>query len=91
MTCEHIKQINPDVKPSTTEGCEDCLKMNPQGTWVHLRMCLICGHIGCCDSSPNTHARKHFEETGHPIIESFTIDSNDPKWRWCYVDNDYLD
>lgn len=79
--CSHADEIN-NVKPSTTEGCEECLKIS--STWVNLRMCMICGKVGCCDSSPNTHATKHFEETGHKIIRSFQPGEN---WYWCYIDN----
>ena len=60
MSCEHVAQIQ-EVTPSA-QGCEDCLKMGSR--WVHLRICLICGHVGCCDSSPNRHATKHFHATG---------------------------
>jgi uncharacterized UBP type Zn finger protein len=78
--CEHTSQINEDVTPSA-QGCEDCLKTGDR--WVHLRECLICGHIGCCDQSPNKHATKHFHSTQHPIIRSFEPGED---WRWCYVD-----
>src|SRR6185436_12113794 len=81
QTCSHLDQIQ-DVEPRTPEGCEECLQMGD--TWVHLRECLICGHIGCCDNSKNKHATKHFHETGHPIIQSFEPGED---WRWCYVDN----
>jgi uncharacterized UBP type Zn finger protein len=81
--CAHADQIR-SVTPSA-QGCEDCLKIG--GSWVHLRLCLSCGHVGCCDSSPNKHATKHYRETTHPIIEAFK--SGDP-WRWCYVDQRYL-
>ena len=81
--CTHLDQIKK-VKPSAN-GCEDCLKIGD--TWVHLRMCLTCGHVGCCDSSKNKHATKHFLQTGHPIIEEFP----DRQWGWCYVDEVYLD
>lgn len=67
--------------PESTEGCEDCLKTGDK--WVHLRICLVCGHVGCCDSSPNRHATRHFEETGHPLIRS--IEPGE-QWSWCYVD-----
>ena len=77
--CSHTIQIN-DVEPSA-EGCEDCLRTG--GTWMHLRKCLICGHVGCCDQSPNRHATEHFHATGHPIIRSFEPGED---WRWCYVD-----
>jgi hypothetical protein len=78
-TCTHTSQIN-DVEPSA-QGCEDCLRMGD--TWVHLRECLICGHVGCCDQSPNRHATKHFHATEHPIISSLEPGED---WRWCYVD-----
>jgi len=81
--CTHQDLAN-DVKPSA-DGCEDCLKTGDG--WVHLRMCLICGHVGCCDSSINKHARKHFEETGHPLIVSAEPGED---WRWCYIDDMYL-
>lgn len=80
--CTHLDQIQ-DVTPSTMEGCEDCLKIG--GTWVHLRICLICGHVGCCDNSPNKHATKHFHTTKHPLMQSF-----EPKedWLWCFIDEE---
>ena len=77
----HIHKVHPSAK-----GCEDCLKTGAQ--WVHLRLCLECGHVGCCDSSPHQHARAHYEKTHHPIIQSFEKGEN---WRWCYVDDMYLD
>ena len=86
QTCTHLDQIKDNVQPSTTKGCEDCLKIGD--TWVHLRMCLTCGHVGCCNSSKNKHAQAHFETVHHPIVKSFQPDEN---WRWCYVDNQYLD
>jgi uncharacterized UBP type Zn finger protein len=79
--CQHVDQIR-DVKPST-EGCEECLKTG--GRWVSLRMCLICGHVGCCESSPGKHALGHFHETGHPIVQA--IGGFEEGQRWCYVDN----
>ena len=82
--CVHLNQIR-DVKPSAA-GCEECLQMNDR--WVHLRMCLTCGHVGCCDSSKNKHATKHFRATNHPIIRSFQPGED---WRWCYVDELMLD
>jgi len=82
MTCEHMKLIDPLAAPRTA-GCEECLR---DGTWwVRLRMCLICGHVGCCDSSPNKHARAHWHETGHPIIRSF--EANQEGMRWCFEDD----
>ena len=83
--CTHLDQIRA-VEPRTPEGCEECLKTG--GQWVHLRLCLTCGHVGCCDNSPNRHATKHFQATGHPIIQSFQPGET---WRWCYVDEMLLD
>lgn len=77
--CKHLGEIR-DVNPSAM-GCEECLKIGAR--WVHLRLCLTCGHVGCCDSSPNRHATKHFHETKHPIMRSYEPGEN---WRWCYVD-----
>jgi uncharacterized UBP type Zn finger protein len=77
--CQHLDQIR-DVTPSA-DGCEECLATGDR--WVHLRLCLECGHVGCCDSSKNKHATKHYQATQHPIIQSFEPGEN---WRWCYVD-----
>ncbi|MDP9151401.1 MAG: UBP-type zinc finger domain-containing protein [Myxococcota bacterium] len=79
MSCAHENQIR-EVTPHT-KGCEECLKEGE--FWVHLRLCLSCGHVGCCDSSKNKHATKHFEKTRHPIIRSFEPGEG---WRWCYLD-----
>src|SRR5579862_2699972 len=84
-TCTHLDQIR-DVKPLTPNGCEECLKTGD--TWVHLRLCLECGHVGCCDSSKNKHATKHFHRTKHPIMKSFERGEN---WGWCYIDEVELD
>lgn len=78
--CTHLDQIR-DVTPKTPEGCEECLEMGD--TWVHLRLCLTCGHVGCCDSSKNKHATKHFHAEGHPIVQSFERGED---WIWCYID-----
>jgi hypothetical protein len=67
VPCTHLDQIH-DVTPRTPNGCEECLQIGD--TWVHLRLCLICGHVGCCDSSKNKHATKHFHGTDHPITTS---------------------
>jgi len=84
MKCSHMGEIRK-VKPSA-DGCEDCLR---EGTeWVHLRMCLECGHVGCCDSSPRKHATKHFHTSTHPIMRSVEPGEN---WAWCYVDEVMLD
>jgi uncharacterized UBP type Zn finger protein len=80
-SCPHLEELPPDVEPSTTEGCEDCLAIG--STWVHLRLCLSCGHVGCCDSSENQHATQHYEETTHPVMRSFEPGED---WRWCYAD-----
>jgi CPA2 family monovalent cation:H+ antiporter-2 len=77
--CEHTGQTVP-VRPSA-DGCESCLRSGDE--WVHLRICLICGHVGCCDSSPNRHASAHFAETGHPLIASAERGEN---WAYCYID-----
>ncbi len=82
--CSHLNQIQ-HVKPHT-KGCEECLKTG--GRWVHLRMCLVCGHVGCCDSSPGRHATGHFHETRHPVMRSI---ERGESWGWCYVDDAYLD
>jgi hypothetical protein len=82
--CQHVEEIRPVVPH--TRGCEECLKTD--GWWVHLRLCLTCGHVGCCDSSPNKHATKHFHHTTHPIIRSFEPGEF---WGWCYVDRLTLD
>jgi len=79
-SCVHLNTIRP-VKPSAN-GCEDCLKTGDE--WVHLRMCLQCGHAGCCDSSPNKHATKHHHATKHPIISSLEPGED---WKYCYVDD----
>lgn len=82
--CTHLDQIS-DVTPSAG-GCEDCLKTG--GRWVHLRLCLSCGHVGCCDSSPNRHATKHHTATGHPLIRSFEPGED---WMYCYDDEVMLE
>lgn len=78
-TCTHRDHIK-DVQPHT-RGCEECLAMGD--SWVHLRMCLECGHVGCCDSSKNKHATRHFRATNHPIIRSIERGED---WMWCFVD-----
>jgi len=80
-TCGHLAAI-AEVTPSSTIGCEDCLR---EGTrWVHLRECLGCGHVGCCDNSPRRHATAHFNATRHPVMRSFEPDED---WAWCYPDS----
>jgi len=81
--CKHLSEVH-EVTPSA-QGCEDCLKTGD--SWVHLRMCLTCGHVACCDSSKNKHAAKHFHATRHPIMKSVHPGE---QWGWCYVDEIYL-
>ena len=81
--CSHL-DADRHAAPRTA-GCEECLATG--GQWVALRKCLTCGHVGCCDSSPGTHARAHFHATRHPLIEPL---SGRP-WTWCYVDDAYVD
>ena len=73
------------MPPHTPQGCEECLKAG--GRWVHLRLCLTCGHVGCCDSSPGRHATKHFHHTNHPVVASFELGE---RWAWCYIDDEAL-
>ncbi len=82
--CNHKDQIK-DVTPKDPSVCEDCIKTGD--SWVNLRMCLTCGHVGCCDSSKNTHATKHFEKTNHPIMKSV---SPGEEFTWCYIDKTYV-
>jgi uncharacterized UBP type Zn finger protein len=77
--CEHL-QSDEDA-PARTAGCEECLASG--ASWVSLRRCLRCGHVGCCDSSKNKHATKHFHRSKHPVIQSFEAGEH---WKWCYVD-----
>jgi uncharacterized UBP type Zn finger protein len=82
--CTHLDAFH-DVQPGS-DGCEECLAT--QGRWVHLRICRVCGHVGCCDQSPGKHATKHYKATQHPVMESY-----DPPegWGWCYVDDVMID
>jgi uncharacterized UBP type Zn finger protein len=87
-TCSHLETAarrDHAVKPSA-HGCSDCLAMG--GTWVHLRLCLTCGHVGCCDNSPNRHATKHYHASGHPVIRSY--EPSEP-WAYCYVDEAFVE
>ena len=81
--CQHVDQIR-DVRPNTA-GCEECLRTG--GGWVSLRLCLTCGHVGCCDESPGKHATQHFREIGHPIVQAIEGWEN---WRWCYEDEVFV-
>ncbi|MFB9236840.1 ubiquitin carboxyl-terminal hydrolase 14 [Plantactinospora siamensis] len=80
MSCTHLAEAGT-VEPETTGECPECVAAGDD--WVHLRACLSCGHVGCCDSSPNRHATKHFQATGHPVMRSIQPGEN---WRWCFVD-----
>jgi len=77
--CKHLDSIK--VTETDKHVCEDCVKVGD--SWVHLRLCLTCGHVGCCDSSKNRHARKHFHDSTHPLIRSAEPGE---RWIWCYVD-----
>jgi uncharacterized UBP type Zn finger protein len=79
--CNHLDEVRA-VTPSSMEGCSDCLETG--GRWVHLRMCVTCGRVGCCDSSPNRHASRHAAAHGHPLASSFEPGED---WTWCYVDD----
>ena len=83
--CGHVVQVKIRTVTRPAGGCEDCMKIG--GRWVHLRECLTCGHVGCCDSSPNKHATAHFHATQHPIISSAEPEED---WCWCYVDERVL-
>jgi hypothetical protein len=84
MSCAHLNQIR-EVAPSA-DGCEECSRAGD--AWVHLRLCEICGHVGCCDSSKNKHATRHFEASGRPIIKSFEPGE---EWGYCYVDRAFFE
>jgi uncharacterized UBP type Zn finger protein len=80
-TCTHLDQITVLELPESVEGCEDCLRIG--GVWLHLRICLVCGHVGCCDDSPNRHASAHAHDSDHPLIRSLEPGE---EWSWCYKD-----
>lgn len=81
--CVHVGTLPElDVDGITAAGCQDCVAMGVD-IWVHLRLCLSCGHVACCDSSPYKHATAHHQETGHPVMRSFEPGET---WRWCYLD-----
>jgi CPA2 family monovalent cation:H+ antiporter-2 len=84
QACRHQSQIRV-VKPEAIDICPACVAAGDR--WVHLRVCLSCGHVGCCDNSKNQHARRHFEETGHPVIQSLELGE---AWRYCYVDDAFI-
>ena len=79
--CTHLSTITVTELPEEVAGCEDCLRIG--GVWLHLRICLECGHVGCCDDSPNKHATRHAHADEHPLIRSLEPGET---WSWCYVD-----
>lgn len=80
-TCHHLDELTSPMDPSTAV-CEPCVAQGD--TWVHLRSCLHCGAVGCCDNSVNRHARQHWEETNHPLIRSIEPGES---WRYCFLDH----
>lgn len=83
--CEHVASAPIRHVERPAKGCEDCLKIGSR--WVHLRECLTCGHVGCCDNSPNKHATAHFHATRHPIVSSAEVGED---WCFCYLDDRML-
>jgi uncharacterized UBP type Zn finger protein len=81
-TCSHLDHVKVTELPDSVEGCEECLKTG--SPWFHLRICLECGHVGCCDSSPNRHATAHARQDDHPLIRSLQPGE---EWSYCYVDD----
>ncbi len=79
--CTHLEAIELTQLPPAVDGCDECLAAG--GVWCHLRICLTCGHVGCCDSSPATHATRHAQESGHALVRS--IEPGE-QWSWCYAD-----
>ncbi|GAA1034673.1 UBP-type zinc finger domain-containing protein [Virgisporangium ochraceum] len=87
MTCAHLAATPLDAKPvPEVRECVDCVALGHRD-WVHLRLCLECGHVGCCDSSPGRHASAHYKEIKHPVVRS--IEPNE-RWRWCFVDEEVV-
>ena len=86
FSCEHIQQVDVTKEQGNTKGCEECEKIGSD--WVHLRLCLTCGHVGCCDNSKNKHGTKHFRDTQHPIIKSYEPGES---WKWCYLDQMFME
>jgi uncharacterized UBP type Zn finger protein len=80
--CAHVEGADPAPTPVTPTGCAECLSSG--GRWMHLRLCLACGHVGCCDQSPGRHATAHFRADGHPLIRSYEPGE---VWWWCYIDD----
>jgi uncharacterized UBP type Zn finger protein len=83
LICQHLKDAGEPAPVSAYgDGCPECVA-DGHTDWVHLRTCLTCGYVACCDSSPRRHASAHFEETGHPVMRSYEPGET---WRWCFVD-----
>ncbi len=80
--CTHLGDVRVTELPAAVEGCEECLATG--GKWLHLRICLECGRVGCCDDSPGRHAREHAHDSGHPIIRSLEPHED---WSWCFIDD----
>jgi hypothetical protein len=80
-SCSHLNQVRVFELPPSVDGCEDCLAIGSK--WLHLRICLECGRVGCCDDSPNKHARAHAQSEAHPIVRSLEPGE---EWSWCFVD-----
>ena len=80
--CTHLEEARGKATRPRTKGCEECLKTGD--SWVHLRLCETCGHVGCCDDSKNRHATAHFRTSNHPVIRSFEPGES---WQYCYVDD----
>lgn len=83
--CGHLVQLPSDLSPRCVTGCEECLEQG--STWLHLRECVACGHVGCCDNSPHRHAAAHHRASGHPVIRSLQPGE---EWAWCYPDRVFL-
>ncbi len=86
--CKHLTDMltaRPEPVIPSGHGCQECLESGDP--WVHLRLCMTCGHVGCCDSSPNKHATRHFRETGHAVMKSYEPGE---AWAWCYLDSDMV-
>jgi uncharacterized UBP type Zn finger protein len=79
--CSHLDQVKLLEPPGAVAGCPECIASG--SSWVHLRMCQVCGQVGCCDSSPNRHATAHFHASGHPLVRSLEPGED---WSWCYLD-----
>jgi uncharacterized UBP type Zn finger protein len=90
VSCQHTTTFDvpswTEPGPDTTEGCLDCLADN-ENVWAHLRKCLTCGHVACCDSSPHRHAALHAKQAEHPVMRSFEPGES---WRWCYLDDEIV-